>query len=98
LAISAEDNFDAVVNIILDLVEPMGDVGFILYRLCQTTLPEKHPRTVALLFSLTIDATRKAPYLDPETYRLLLRLSAADPEIVSLPEFDKLARTGWFDL
>ena len=98
LAIEGEEFFEEVAANIDPLLEPTRASSMIFYRFGQTTLPEKHPRTVTRLLSKIADPSGERTYLDPQANRLLSRLQAAEPEVRTTPEFEKLARTGWFEV
>lgn len=98
LATDLEDDFEAVAAAIRNLIEPVKDLTMLLYGLAQTTLPEKHPRTVVLLLSSVVDPHSSQPYFDPGAHALLSRVKSADVEVATMPEFHSLAKTGWFDL
>jgi hypothetical protein len=97
LATQLEDDFEAVAGVIRALVVPMQDVQMALYGLGQTTVPEKHPRTVVRLLSSIVDPLGKQPYLDAKAYTLLSRVRTAEPEVATMAEYNILAKTGWFE-
>jgi hypothetical protein len=93
-----EDDFELAVGAIRNVIEPVKDVTMVLYGLAQTTLPEKHPRTVVQLLSSIVDPQYSHPYLDPRAHALLSLVKSADVEVATMPEFHALAKTGWFEL
>ena len=98
LAVLEQDLFGEVATSIEHLLEGMMNTQMVLYELCKTPLPEKEPIKVARVLSLILDPLGQRPYLDSDANRLLARLQAADPGIGTMPEFEELAKTGWFDI
>jgi hypothetical protein len=98
LATLLENDFESVAAVIQPLIEPSNDLTMVLYGLGQTTIPEKYPRTVVRLLSWIVDPLGKQPYLDAQAYTLLSRARTADSEVATTPEYNILAKTGWFEL
>jgi hypothetical protein len=98
IAVHEQDLFEQVASSIEHLLAPVKNIQTILYHLCKTKLPETHPNTVARLLSLVIDPHGTQPHLDTDACQLLLRLKTAEPSVGQMFEFEKLARTGWFDV
>lgn len=98
IAILEENIFDEVYSCIEHLLGPIRRIGGILYKIVKSQLPEKYPVQLTRLLSAIVDPTVSQPFLLREASNLLTRVVSADSNVATLPEFSRLAKTGWFDL